>query len=191
MYILHLAILIIYNLINSAALRHCCFSKKNCPSFYLCSCLILLHWYTSTLTDRQQQMLTMPNKYQHMVEFDKICSDHLYFLGIHVVSKWNWWLIQGSNMLISSASYCTSRHDLPHILHCEDREFLLRVHTDHAVAQPAHRQHCFPWRRNTHFWRPEGRGNHCNYSGYCKDIYSCQKPTLSLIHINFLKTYSK
>ena len=51
------------------------------------------------------------------------------------------------------AVYCTSRHDLSHILHCEDREFLLCIHTDHAVAQSSHRQHRFPWRRNAHFWR--------------------------------------
>ena len=90
---------------------------------------------------------------------------------MYVVSKGNPWLIQGSNMLISSAVYCTSRHNLPHILHREDREFLLRVHTDHAVAQPAHWQHSFPWRRNTHFWRPEGHGNHYNYSSYCSQRY--------------------
>lgn len=51
----------------------------------------------------------------------------------------------------------TSRHDLTHVLHCEDREFLLCVHTDHTVAQSTHGQHRFPWRRNVHLWRSAGQ----------------------------------
>lgn len=52
--------------------------------------------------------------------------------------------------------YCTSRHDLSHILHCKNREFLLSVHTDHPVTQPTHGQHRLPGRRNPHFWRSAG-----------------------------------
>lgn len=51
----------------------------------------------------------------------------------------------------------TSRHDLTHILHCKDRELLLCVHADHAVAQPAHGQHRLPWRRDVHFRRSAGQ----------------------------------
>lgn len=51
----------------------------------------------------------------------------------------------------------TSRQDLTHILHCKDRELLLRVHTDHTVAQSAHGQNRFPRRGNVHFRRSAGQ----------------------------------
>lgn len=71
----------------------------------------------------------------------------------------------------SSAVCCTSRHDLSHILHCKDRQFLFRVHTDHTVAQPPHRQHRLPWRRNTHFWRSAGQ-RRCYIFYFCYYSYT-------------------
>lgn len=151
-------------------------------------------------------------KYEHFTSFlfsaisYKICSDHLHSpkthggVNMNIVSFifiFSIFLINGSKMLISSAVYCTSRHDLSHILHCKDREFLLCIHTDHTVAQPTHRQHRLPWRRNTHFWRSAGQTLLQLYSlllntmthmerPAVKDIHSCQKPTLSLIPLFFL-----
>lgn len=104
-----------------------------------------------------------------------------------------------------SVSGFTSRHDLAHILDCEDREFLLCVHSDHTVTQSAHGQHCFAWRRNTHLWRSVGHTNthththtplfqttassSFSFTLPCKKVFPLNLFTLSYIRISSLKFF--
>lgn len=51
----------------------------------------------------------------------------------------------------------TSRHDRTNVLQREDRQLLLRVHPDHAVAQTLHGQHAAVRRGAALLHRPGGR----------------------------------
>ena len=72
---------------------------------------------------------------------------------------------------------------MAHILNSESRVFVLCVHPDHAVAQPAHGQDGSGWQWSSSCTRPGGKAEKCMFNKHILILFLV--PALSHFYIEY------